>query len=256
MLAQVDDTYKKLALENARLNYDKYKEDYERFQVLQQGDAVSETQLRDMRLAYENASIQLQQAEKQWKDTRITAPFSGYIISRTVELGAYVNQGTAIAGIADISTLKVVLSVSEANVYRLKTGQKVEITTSIYPGIRFSGMVSNISSQGDKSHTYPIEISLANSSKSPLKAGTYVNLHIDLGGTESLLMIPRDAIVSSVKEPSVYKIENETARLIKVNTGRDDNAFIEVLSGLKEGENVVVSGQINLTNEANISIIR
>jgi multidrug efflux pump subunit AcrA (membrane-fusion protein) len=71
-----------------------------------------------------------------------------------------------------------------------------------------------------------------------------------------MLMIPRDAIVSSVKEPSVYKVENDVVRLMKVSIGHDDNAFIEVLSGLKEGDQVVITGQINLMNEAKVSIIR
>jgi RND family efflux transporter MFP subunit len=255
VLAQVDDGYKKLAFENAGLMHDKYKEDYERFQVLQQGDAVSEAQLREMRIACENASIQLRQAGKQLNDTRIIAPFDGYIISRTVELGAFVNPGTPVAGIADISTLKVVLSVSESDAYRLKAGQKAEVSASVYPGIRFSGTVSNIGAQGDKKHTYPIEITLVNKPEYPLKSGTYVNVRVDLGGRDSLLMIPRDAIAGSVKEASVYRVENEVARLVKINTGREDHSFIEVLSGLKEGDLVVTSGQINLADEAKVSII-
>ena len=63
VLAKVDDTYKRLAFENAQINYNKFKEDYERYQVLRQGDAVSETQLRDMRIGYENAAIQLENAK-------------------------------------------------------------------------------------------------------------------------------------------------------------------------------------------------
>jgi RND family efflux transporter MFP subunit len=256
VLVQVDDAYKKLAFENAGLNYNKHKEDYERFQILQQGDAVSEAQLRDMRMAYENASVQLRQAEKQLNDTRIITPFDGYITSRSVELGAFVNPGTPIAGIADISTLKVALSVSESDVYGMKTGQKAEITTSVYPGIRFSGTVSGISAKGDKNHTYPIEITLGNNHKYPLKSGTYVDVRVDLGGNASRLVIPRDAIVGSVREASVYKVENEIARLVKISTGREDNSFIEIMSGLKEGDLIVTAGQINLTNEVKVSIIR
>ncbi|KAA6339200.1 Multidrug resistance protein MdtA, partial [termite gut metagenome] len=103
VLAQIDDAYKRLALDDATINYDKYKEDYECYQVLRKGDAVSETQLRDMKVAYENASIQLENAKKQLSDTRIAAPYSGYITSQNIELGAHVNIGSAVAGIVDIS---------------------------------------------------------------------------------------------------------------------------------------------------------
>jgi multidrug efflux pump subunit AcrA (membrane-fusion protein) len=67
-------------------------------------------------------------------------------------------------------------------------------------------------------------------------------------------MMPRDAIVSSVKDPSVYRIENGIARLVKVEIGRDDNSFVEVLSGLNAGDQVTTTGQINLSDGAKVSI--
>jgi len=88
ILAIVDDTFRRLAFENAKLNHDKFKDDYERFQALKRGDAISETQLRDMHLGYENAKIQLEQAKKSLDDTKILAPFSGYITSKNTEVGA------------------------------------------------------------------------------------------------------------------------------------------------------------------------
>ncbi len=255
ILATVDDTYKRLAYENAQLSFNKYKDDYERYQVLRKGDAVSETQLRDMKLAYENAQIQLQNAKKQLDDTRIVAPFSGYITSQNVEMGAYVNVGTPIAGIADISRLKVSLAVSENNVYELRTGQEVGVCTSIYPDVCYKGTISNISPKGSSAHTYPIEIIINNNSKNPLKAGTYVNVNVNMGKSVPALMIPRDAIVSSVKDPSVYVVNGETVSLVKISKGRDYKSDLEVLAGLKEGDRVVTNGQINLMDGAKVQIV-
>jgi len=181
VLAKVDDTYKRLAFETALLNFNKFREDYERYQVLREGDAVTETQLRDMKMAYENAKIQLENAKKQLDDSNIVAPFSGYITSKNTELGAFVGMGTPIAGIADISQLKVTLSVSENNVYQLQKGQAVSVSTDIYPDMTYCGNIANISPKGSNTHTYPIEIMIANNSKNPLKAGTYVNVLVDLG---------------------------------------------------------------------------
>ncbi len=254
ILAKVDDSYKKLSLDNAQLNYNKNKDDYERYQILRKGDAVSETQLRDMKLSFENAGIQLENAQKQFDDTRILAPFSGYVISQNIELGAYVNVGNTIAGMVDIAQLKVSLKVSEGNVYQLRPGQQVDVTTAVYPGATYKGTISNISPQGDNSHTYPVEIMIANNKQFPLKAGTYVNAHIDLGNSAPTLMIPRDAIVSSVKDPSVYLVKGDAVQLVKINTGRDSDAYLEVLSGLNEGDLVVTNGQINLMDGAKVKI--
>lgn len=255
VLARVDDAYAKFTLENAKINYKKFKEDLKRYQTLREGDAVSETQLRDIRVACESAKIQMEQALRQLDDTYIRAPFSGYIISKDIDLGQFVGASTPIAGIADISELKVMVSVPEANVYELKKGQPVSVSTPIYSGVNFTGKIAHISPQGDNSHSYPIEISLPNSKENPLKSGTYVNVSVDMEKTEPTLLIPRDAIVSSVKDPSVYRMEGNVVKLVKITTGRDYGDKIEVLGGLREGDKVVVSGQINLTDGASVTEI-
>ena len=256
VLAIIDDTYKRLAYENAKLNYNKCKDDISRYQALREGDAVSDTQLRDIKLAYENADIQLENAKKQWDDTKIIAPFSGYITSQNTELGAYVNAGTMIAGIADISQLKVVFDVSETNAYELQRGQTVIVTTDVHPEASYKGTISNISPKASSSHTYPVEIMIANNGKDKLKAGTYVKVNVNMSNKEKVLMIPRDAIVSSLKDPSVYLVKNNIAQLMKIGVGRNFDSFIEVVSGLNEGDQVVTNGQINLTGNSKVSVIK
>lgn len=255
VLAKIDDTYKRLAYNNAKLNFDKYKDDLNRYQALRNGDAISDTQLRDIKLGYENAAIQLENAKKQWDDTKITAPFSGYITAQNTELGAYVNVGAAIAGIADISELKVVLDVSETNAYELRQGQQINVTTDVHPEARYTGKISNISPKASASHTYPVEVLISNNGKDKLKAGTYVNVSVNMGKSGKALMIPREAIVSSVKDPSVYVIAGNTAKLVKINTGRSFNSNLEVVAGLSEGDKVVTNGQINLIDGAKVSVI-
>jgi RND family efflux transporter MFP subunit len=255
VLAKVDDTYKRLAYENAQINYRKFEEDYEKFQVLRKGDAVSENQLRDIRIGFENAVIQLENAKKQWDDAKIVAPFSGFITSKNTELGAYVNPGTPIVGIADVSNLKVRLAVSEANAYQLRAGREVNVSAGVYPGVTYQGIITSISPQGSGAHTFPVEITIANNDKHPLKAGTYVNASVNMNHSGTTLMIPRDAIVSSVKDPSVYVVRGETVELVKITTGSDYSSYIEVIAGLGAGDRVVTNGQINLMDGAKITII-
>jgi RND family efflux transporter MFP subunit len=216
---------------------------------------VTEAQLRDVKMGYENAKIQLENAKKQLDDTKIVAPFSGVVTSKNTELGSYVNMGTPIAGIADISQLKVSLSVSESNVYQLQKGQTVNVNTDIYPDMNYRGSIANISPKGSATHTYPIEIMIANNSKNPLKAGTYVNVQVDLGEEGKSLMIPRDAIVSSVKDPSVYVVNDGIAQLTKISAGQNYDTYLAVTSGLKSGDRVVTNGQINLSDGAKVWVL-
>ena len=256
VLAQIDDTYKRMAYDNAKLSYDKCKDDYSRNLSLRKGDAISDTQLRDIKMAFDNASIQLENAKKQWDDTKVVAPFSGYITSQNTELGAFVNAGTVVAGIADIANLKVVLDVAESTAYELRAGQKINVTSDVQPGSAYKGTISNISPKASASHTYPVEVMISNNGKDKLKAGTYVNVSVNMGKSGKALMIPRDAIVSSVKDPSVYVVEGQVAKLVKITTGRNFGSNLEVVSGLTSGDKVVTNGQINLTDGATVSITK
>jgi len=149
-----------------------------------------------------------------------------------------------------------VFDVSEMNAYELQRGQTVSVTTDVHPEASYKGTISNISPKASASHTYPVEIMIANNGKDKLKAGTYVKVNVNMSNKENVLMIPRDAIVSSLKDPSVYLVKNNIAQLMKIGVGRNFNSFIEVVSGLNEGDQVVTNGQINLTGSSKVSVIK
>ena len=256
LLALVDNKMKKLALETAALNYTKLKEDYLKYKKLYEGNAVSETQFREIKFASENARIQVEQAKHQLEYTRITAPFSGYITSKSIESGTYLNIGNPVASIVDISKLKISLNVSESDAYALKTGKKADIVTSQYPDVKYKGTISYISPKSDKTHAYPIEISIVNINKYPLKAGTFVTVNIDLKNSTIPLLIPREALIGSIKEARVYVYENGIANLRKITIGHDYNDYLEVLDGLRENELVITNGQINITDKSNVELVK
>lgn len=256
VLARLDDRQAQLSLNNAKLVHKKYKDDYEKFLLLRKSDAVSENQLLEMKLAYENAEIQMDQATKMLEDTRVTAPFSGYITQKSIDLGAFVASvpATPIAKLIDIAKLKIVCSVSETDAYTLKLGQDVSVVAGVYPDVVFKGKISYISSQGDEAHTYPVEVSVENQTKYPLKAGTYVNMTIQGAEQQTRLMIPRNAIVSSVKEATVYLVKGQEVKLTPITAGKDHGNYLEVVAGLQEGDQVVTNGQINLMDGATVVV--
>ena len=254
-IALIDDKLKQLALQSAKVTYDKLKKDFSRYENLYKGGTVTEQQLDDQRIALENARIQFEQAEKQLSYTKIIAPMNGIITKKSVEEGAFVNVGTPIASIVDISKLKVELNVSESVIYKLKIGDKVKITTDVYPGIAFDGKIYFVSPKGDAFHNYSVQIEIPNSSKNPLKSGTFVNVQTESLGKQQALSIPRDALMGSIKDAMVYVVENNIAKSRKIVIGKENNSSLEVLSGLNEGEVVVVSGQVNLTDNKPVKII-
>ena len=227
----------------------------ERNKNLFNGGSLNEQQLDDAQNTYNDAVIQLEQAEKELANATIKSPISGVITKKQVEEGEYINIGSPIVTIVDISKLKIKLNVSEANIYQLKLNDKATITTDVYPGVVFEGNISFISSQGDDSHNYPVEIVISNNSKYPLKSGTFANVMIKLPMAVEALYIPRESLLGSITEASVYIAENNKAILKKVVVGNGNDKYIKVISGLKEGDKVIVNGQINLSDNKAIKII-
>jgi membrane fusion protein, multidrug efflux system len=83
-----------------------------------------------------------------------------------------------------------------------------------------------------------------------------VNVQVDMGKSEKALLIPRSAILSSIKDPTVYVVNGETVQLVKINTGHGYDSSIEVTSGIKEGDRVVTNGQINLMDGVHVTVIK
>ena len=255
IIATIDDKLKKLAVQTASISVAKLKKDLERYNNLYKGGTVTEQQLNDAQNLYDNAEIQLEQAKKQLSDATIKSPISGVITRKQVEGGEYINIGSPIVTIVDISRLKIKLNVSEANVYQLKLNDKATITTDVYPGVTFRGNISFISSQGDDSHNYPVEILIPNNSKYPLKSGTFANVMIKLPVAAKASYIPRESLLGSITDAEVYVAENNKAILKKIVVGNANDKYIKVISGLNDGDKVIVNGQINLSENKAIKIV-
>jgi RND family efflux transporter MFP subunit len=258
VLFQVDDELRKAALMSAEANYEKAKKDYERFQVLAKQNSTSEAQLDQAKLGAAMAEAQFIIAKRQLNDTQIKTPISGYVTARYVDLGSIVQgapQATLVANIVNISKLKVKLNLAESDAFLTKAGDAVTVTVDVYPGVTFKGRVESVSSKGDDAHTFPVEIVINNESTHPLKAGMFARVEFTSLKNRETIVIPRDALVGSVKEPQVFVVENGIAKLRNLTVGSESGIFVQVLQGLMEGETIVVNGQNNLVDNLKVEIL-
>ena len=246
VIAQLDDELKKSTYETAQVNFEKSKKDFERYEALYKNKSVSDVQYEQAKLAFYNAQSQLVAAKKEYEYTKITAPISGIITARNVDMGTYVNKGMPVANVVDISRLKVKVGVAERDVFSLRKGDKVTVSTDVYPGVEFTGAISTISDKGDQAHNYPVEISITNSKDHPLKSGMFGKVKFISKSSAPRLVVSRDALLGSIKEPQVFVVENGTVHIKNIIVGGTYNNNLEVLSGLKAGDKVVVNGQNNL----------
>lgn len=256
VLIQLDDKLKSLALESAKLSLSRMEDEFNKTKNLYDGKATSETVMRDARINYESAKIVVEQAKKQLELTKIIAPQNGFIVQKWVENGSFVNVGTQMVSIVDLAQLKAAINVAESDVYKIKQGQKVNVTASVFPGVVFTGDVSFISAKGDKTHNYSVEITINNQQAHQLKAGTFVSIELNFNSSAPALVFPRQALNGSIKDAKVYVVKDDVVSLQQVTIGKDFGDYFEVLNGLNEGDAVVIDGQVNLSDGDKVLVIK
>lgn len=251
-LVKVDTVLKYSAFLVAKSSFDKAKRDLERLTQLRKENNASEAEVEGAELNVQNAKAQFIAAERQLHDARITAPITGTVVERPASIGMMLVPGAPVATIVDVTTVKLRANMPEQEVLKLRVGDKVIVKADVYPDAKFTGTVSFISIKGDAAHNYPIEVLLPNNNTHPFKVGMSAKLSRRTNEAREALMIPRLAIVGSIKSPSVYVVETENGKMIakmkSIVLGAERGTNIEVVSGLQRGERLVVSGQNNARN--------
>ena len=217
------------------------------------GGESAENSLADAALAVQNAQLSLQSAQEALDSYTITSPISGTVIEKNLKAGDQLNGGDsgAMAVIYDLSQLELQMDVSELDIGQIQPGQTVEITAEALPGQTFTGVVEKVSVNGtttDGFTTYPVTILL--SEYGDLNPGMNVSADIIVERSENVLCVPAAAVNSdgtvlvagegafaedgvTIADPS--KIESRPATL-----GRGNQDFVEITSGLEEGETVLL----------------
>ncbi len=255
VIAKLDDEIVKSQLALAEAALDKARADLKKYEGLLKADAISGQQVEDLRLGVKKSETDVTTLRKQLDFATIRAPFQGTVTRRIIEKGSLVMPGSPVADIVDVSRLKFIANLAESEIVQVKRGERVQVTTTLYPGVTYTGTVLSTGVRADEARRFPVEIEISNNSENPLKAGMFGIVRFSSGQTRDALMIPRGSVIGSIRTPKVYVVENDHALLRDIRIGTSNDHDVEVLAGLKEGEKVVTSGQINLDDNASVRIV-
>lgn len=200
----------------------------------------------------ESAQSKLDSVQETYENYTITAPISGQVITKSVKAGDTISRSsgseTTLAVIYDLSELTFEMSVDELDVQSVQVGQKVEVTADALEGEVFSGTVTNVSLQSTQSNgvtNYPVTVTMDETGD--LLPGMNVDGVILLEEAEQALLIPADALMRGnrvyVKDDSVKEAEGTVPagfRAVDVEVGIISEDYVQILSGLTEGEQVYV----------------
>lgn len=177
----------------------------------------------------------------------IRSPISGVITSRPVKIGEGVNKGSHIATVVSTGSMYIEAFIDEADVAKVRIGQEVNITMDSYPGKVFKGEVYRISPVvlGGKQETRTFEVRVRLKDKDILiKPGMSADIEIIVESIPNVLALPSQAVDEKEGKRYVYIIRDSRARLTPVDLGRFNWTFYEVLSGVKEGDKVIINTDV------------
>ena len=197
---------------------------------------------------------QLVSARAKLNDLTIRAPFAGVLGFREASKGAYIDAGDVITSLDDLSIIKVDFHLPERLLTHIHVGQQVSAVNSAYQDKEFIGKITAIDSRIDSS-TRTIKVRATISNKAlKLHPGMLLNISVLLQ-VENILQLPESSIIPIEDNHYVF-VENEGKAVRKsIKIGRRHPGVVEVLSGLVEGEQVVVEGALKLRDGSAVSII-
>ncbi len=206
-------------------------------------DAQSAATILESQLIQAKTQVQIIQADIEKKI--IKAPFDGQIVEELTQIGEWLTLGGQAARIVDLSSVYMRINLPERYVRFLKVGESVSIKVPSLPKNKYEGKVASIVESGDRSaRTFPVRVLVKNDGK--LKAAMSARVALPVGEAKKSLVVHKDALLQKGKEISVYVAEKGIVRFQKIEIGDSHGETVEVLNGLKEGDEVVVKGNERL----------
>lgn len=247
VLAQMDKTnllQSQTQLENIQLEYDRAFELYKVGGASKQSLDAQKTQLDVAKTAYENLK----------ENTRLVSPIDGIVTARNYDSGDMIG-GEPVVTIEQMSPVKLLVNVSESFYTRVKKGMDVNVKVEVYGDEIFQGKVSLIYPTVDpQTRTFPVEIKLPNKDLK-VRPGMFARVTMNFG-TQNHVVAPDLSIIKQAGSGDryIYVYKDGKVSYNKVLLGRRMDDKYEIISGVSDGDQVVVAGQSRLTNGAEVSI--
>jgi HlyD family secretion protein len=223
----------------------------ERLKLLQAGPRAEE--IAQAEAEYRRATFVVERLEDELRRMTIVAPFTGFLIRKRVEVGAWLRPGDPVADLIDLDPVFVVGPVNERETSRLRNGARARVTLDAYPDRTFSGELAHVVPQADReSRAFPVKVRVRNP-EHLLKSGMFARVALETPGNRQAIHVPTDAIVRRDGAALVFVVENGVARARPVRTGQAAGRLVEILDGaLAAGQEVVVVGNDALQDGAKV----
>ena len=237
---------------------------YERDKKQIEAQAISQSTLDSASADLKSKQAQVTQQAAVVAKKTISAPFAGRLGISSINPGQYVNSGEKIVTLQSLDSIFIDFSLPQQELSRVSRGQTAVVFIDAYPGKTFTGKITAINPKVDPdSRNVQVEAVIANPGRE-LLPGMYATLEVLYGAAQHYLTLPRTAVTFNPYGETVYLVEEKgtdkagkktlTVRQTFVTLGPARGDQVAVLSGVKEGDQVVTSGQLKIKNNSVVII--
>ena len=248
ILAEMD----RVQLDQAKLRLSNAETELGRLRQLYEQGGLAQSDFEAQELAY---NVSKSSYDNLLENTILRSPVNGVITARNYDRGDMYAMASPIFTVQQIVPVKLLVAVSETDYTRVRKGDKVSLSVDALPGREFTGTIKRLYPVMDAAtHTFNIEVVVNNGDRA-LRPGMYAKVTVSFGKTNSIV-VPDAAVVrmQGSGQRSVFVVEDGKAVEKLVTPGRHFNGMYEIVSGLEEGESVVVKGQNSLRNGVDVEI--
>ncbi len=251
-----------------RERFENAKKDLERAEMLFKEGAISEQALEQMRAAASDAGLQVLEAQlaqakaaydmalKQYKECWVASPIDGTVAYINVGVGETVSPGVPVAMVVDMSTVVLKGSIGESLINQVEKQGTIGVRIPSAGDTPFTGTIKEISPAADpRTGLFGLKVLIDNPG-GVIKPGMFAEADLVRDSRKDVLFLPSAAVLSKNGEKYVYVVADGKAVHREVTTGIVGDGIVEILSGVKEGDEVIVRGQHYLSDGETVRVVR
>jgi multidrug efflux pump subunit AcrA (membrane-fusion protein) len=209
---------------------------------------------KNLRASIQASEASMKLADRQLRDTEIRAPFDGYVEKRLVNLGELVKTQMPVMAVVRVDPLKVIAEIPERLGPWMKEGQPVQLSVDAYPDQTFIGRLSRISpTVSTSTRAFAFEALVPNTD-ARLKPGTFARVHIESGKVDEVLTLPYGALQYRYGVNRVFVVDGDKLAVRELKVGDRLGDRIEIVSGVKAGEQVALTDVEHLADGAKVTV--
>jgi RND family efflux transporter MFP subunit len=254
ILARLDDSELRARAEISRATLDEAEQVFERAESLKENQLISPEEYDQVVTRLETARAQADSDQIQLGYTEIKAPFSGLVVTRYIHYAEQVNAGAPLFRVSDFRPLLCPIQIPERDLPKIEVGQPAYLTLEAWPGERFPAKVLRVRPVVDAA-TGTVRVTLEVETRDRLRPGMFARVFVETETRSDSMVVPKSALSLESIGDTLYVAEGDSASRRDVQLGFKEGDSVEVLSGVSEGEMVIVVGQDGLSEGTPIQVL-